>query len=54
MLVGSAHVGLPPSRTAVARAMDKQIAGMQANGVPGAFGVTNNLAVEEEEKEKKK
>jgi hyperosmotically inducible protein len=34
----------------VARAMDKQIAGMQANGVPGVFSVTNNLQVEEEEK----
>jgi len=40
----------------VARAMDKQVAGMQANGVHGVFSVTNNLAVEEEEKkvEKKK
>jgi hyperosmotically inducible periplasmic protein len=36
----------------VARAMDKQIAGMQANSVPGVFGVTNNLVVEEEEKKK--
>ena len=34
----------------VARQMDKQIAGMQANGVPGAFSVTNNLVVEEQEK----
>lgn len=34
----------------VARQMDKQIAGMQANGVHGAFEVTNNLAVEEQEK----
>jgi hyperosmotically inducible protein len=34
----------------VARAMDKQIAGMQANGVSGVFSVTNNLQVEEEEK----
>jgi len=34
--------------------MDKQIAGMQANGVPGAFSVTNNLVVEQQEKEKKK
>ena len=38
----------------VATAMDKQIAGMQANGVPGAFSVTNNLVVEQQEKEKKK
>jgi len=34
----------------VARQMDKQIAGMQANGVHGAFSVTNNLVVEEQEK----
>ena len=34
----------------VARKMDKQVAGVQANGVHGAFGVTNNLVVEEEEK----
>lgn len=36
----------------VSRQMDKQIAGMQANSVSGVFGVTNNLAVEEEEKKK--
>jgi len=36
----------------VARSMDKQIAGVQANSVHGAFGVTNNLVVEEEEKKK--
>jgi hyperosmotically inducible periplasmic protein len=36
----------------VARAMDKQIAGVQANSVPGIFAVTNNLKVEEEEKKK--
>jgi hyperosmotically inducible protein len=34
----------------VARAMDKQVAGMQANQVSGVFSVTNNLQVEEEEK----
>jgi hyperosmotically inducible protein len=34
----------------VARAMDKQVAGVQANGVHGVFGVTNNLRVEEDEK----
>jgi hyperosmotically inducible protein len=34
----------------VARQMEKQIAGMQANGVHGAFSVTNNLVVEEQEK----
>src|SRR5215471_14653111 len=37
---------------AVARSMDKQVAGVQANGVSGVFGVTNNLQVEEEEKKK--
>lgn len=36
----------------VARAMDKQVAGMQANGVSGVFSVTNNLRVEEEDKKK--
>ncbi|MGH9658942.1 MAG: BON domain-containing protein [Bryobacteraceae bacterium] len=30
----------------VANAGDKNIAGIQANGVPGVFSVTNNLAVE--------
>lgn len=34
----------------VARSMDKQIAGVQANSVSGVFGVTNNLRVEEEDK----
>jgi hyperosmotically inducible periplasmic protein len=34
----------------VAREMDKNIAGIQANGVHGAFSVTNNLVVEETEK----
>ena len=34
----------------VARQMDKQIAEIQAKGVPGAFSVTNNLKVEEEGK----
>ena len=34
----------------VARQMDKQIAGVQANGVSGVFAVTNNLVVEEQEK----
>ncbi len=36
----------------VARQMDKQIAGMQANSVHGVFAVTNNLQVEEQEKKK--
>jgi hyperosmotically inducible protein len=34
----------------VARAMDKQIAGIQVNRLPGVFSVTNNLVVEEQEK----
>jgi hyperosmotically inducible protein len=38
----------------VARQMDKQIAGIQANSVPGAFSVTNNLIVEEQETKKDK
>ncbi len=32
---------------AVSRDMDKQIAGVQANGVHGAFSVTNNLIVDD-------
>jgi hyperosmotically inducible protein len=32
---------------AVARTMDKQVAGLKANGVSGVFGVTNNLVVDE-------
>ena len=38
----------------VARQMEKQVAGMQANSVHGAFSVTNNLVVEEQEKKKDK
>ncbi len=38
----------------VARQMEKQVAGMQANGVHGAFSVTNNLVVEEQEKKEDK
>ena len=37
----------------VAREMDKTVAGMQANGVPGTFSVTNNLRVEEQPEKKK-
>ena len=47
IIVKNGHVTL---EGVVARAMDKQIAGMQANGVSGVFSVTNNLQVEEEEK----
>jgi hyperosmotically inducible protein len=38
----------------VARQMDKQLAGVQANGVSGVFSVTNNLQVEEGSDDKKK
>jgi len=47
IIVNNGHITL---EGVVARQMDKQIAGMQANGVPGAFSVTNNLVVEEQEK----
>jgi hyperosmotically inducible protein len=47
IIVKNGHVIL---EGAVARAMDKQIAGVQANSVPGTFSVTNNLVVEENEK----
>jgi hyperosmotically inducible protein len=49
IIVNNGHVFL---EGVVARAMDKQIAGVQANGVSGVFSVTNNLAVEESEKKK--
>src|SRR6266850_8334581 len=49
IIVNNGHVTL---EGVVARAMDKQIAGMQANQVPGVFSVANNLQVEEEEKKK--
>ncbi len=44
IIVKNGHITL---EGAVARQMDKQIAGMQANQVPGAFSVTNNLQVDE-------
>ncbi len=47
IIVKNGHITL---EGVVARQMEKQIAGMQANGVHGAFSVTNNLAVEEQEK----
>lgn len=49
IIVKNGHVTL---EGVVARAMDKQIAGVQANSVPGIFSVTNNLVVEEDEKKK--
>jgi hyperosmotically inducible protein len=51
IIVNKGHITL---EGVVARQMDKQIAGMQANGVHGAFSVTNNLRVEEEEKKEDK
>jgi len=47
IIVKNGHVTL---EGAVARRQDKQIAGVQANGVSGVFSVTNNLQVDEEEK----
>jgi hyperosmotically inducible protein len=49
IIVKNGHITL---EGVVARQMDKQIAGIQANSVPGAFSVTNNLVVEEEDKKK--
>ncbi len=51
LIVKNGHVSL---EGVVARSMDKQIAGVQANSVSGVFSVTNNLVVEEEEKGGKK
>ena len=51
IIVNNAHITL---EGVVARKMDKQIAGVQANSVPGAFSVTNNLQVEEQEKKEEK
>jgi hyperosmotically inducible protein len=49
IIVKNGHITL---EGVVARQMDKTIAGMQANSVPGSFSVTNNLVVEEEDKKK--
>jgi hyperosmotically inducible periplasmic protein len=46
IIVNNGHVTL---EGVVAREMDKQIAGTQANQVQGTFSVTNNLQVEEQE-----
>jgi hyperosmotically inducible periplasmic protein len=51
IIVKNGHITL---EGVVAREMDKQIAGVQANSVHGAFSVTNNLVVEDEGKEKDK
>ncbi len=47
IIVNNGHITL---EGVVARQMEKQIAGMQANSLPGVFSVTNNLVVEEQEK----
>ncbi len=47
IIVKNGHVTL---EGAVARSMDKQIAGVQANSVSGVFSVDNNLLVDEPEK----
>ena len=49
IIVDNGHVFL---EGVVARTMDKQIAGVQANSVSGVFSVQNNLRVEEEDKKK--
>lgn len=46
VIVNRGHVTL---EGVVARSMEKQVAGVQANSVAGVFSVTNNLHVEEEE-----
>jgi hyperosmotically inducible protein len=51
IIVNNGHITL---EGVVARQMEKQIAGMQANGVHGAFSVTNNLVVEEQDKKEDK
>jgi hyperosmotically inducible protein len=51
IVVDKGHITL---EGVVARQMEKQIAGMQANSIPGVFSVTNNLAVEEPEKKEDK
>ena len=51
IIVNNGHVTLEGT---VARQMEKQIAGVQANQVHGAFSVTNNLQVEEQEKKEDK
>jgi hyperosmotically inducible periplasmic protein len=51
IIVKNGHVTL---EGVVAREMDKTIAGIQANKVPGVFSVTNNLVVEEDDKKDKK
>jgi len=51
IIVKNGHITL---EGVVARQMEKDIAGVQANSVPGAFSVTNNLRVEQNEKNEAK
>lgn len=51
IIVKNGHITL---EGVVSRDMDKQIAGVQANTVHGAFSVTNNLVVEDSDKSDKK
>ena len=51
IIVKNGHVSL---EGVVARSMEQQIAGMQANQVSGVFSVDNNLQVEEQDNEAKK
>jgi hyperosmotically inducible protein len=51
IIVKNGHITL---EGVVSREMDKQIAGMQANSVPGVFSVTNNLVVEDSGKKEDK
>jgi hyperosmotically inducible protein len=51
IIVKNGHITLEGS---VAREMDKTVAGIRANSVPGTFSVDNNLVVEETETNKKK
>jgi hyperosmotically inducible protein len=50
IIVKNGHITLEGS---VAREMDKTVAGMRANSVPGAFSVDNNLVVDEPDNKKK-
>lgn len=47
IIVNHGHVAL---EGVVARAMEKQVAGVQANSVSGVFSVANNLQVEQDDK----
>jgi osmotically-inducible protein OsmY len=48
IIVDNGHITLEGS---VQNAMDKQVAGIRANQLPGAFRVENNLVVENDSKQ---